>query len=74
MTGSYAEIKKVAKAYKMYYSAPPQSLEENGDYLVDHSIYFFLMGPDGQYLAHFGSTDTAEMVAEKAKQVLQNIN
>lgn len=50
----------------MYYSAPPKAVDDDeSDYLVDHSIFFFLMGPDGKYLAHFGRQETAESVVAK---------
>lgn len=32
------------------------------DYLVDHSIYFYLMDPEGQFQGAFGKATTAEEV------------
>lgn len=43
LTGSYEQIKDVCKAYRVYFSTPP-SVKPGQDYLVDHSIYFYLMG------------------------------
>jgi protein SCO1/2 len=66
LTGTYNQIKRVAKAYRLYFSAPPQAMDhEDDDYLVDHSIFFYLMGPDGTYVAHYGRNDTAEEVIAK---------
>lgn len=66
LTGTYNQIKKVAKAYRLYFSAPPQSLDEDDDdYLVDHSIFFYLMGPNGEYIEHFGRNDSASQVVDK---------
>lgn len=43
LTGEYDNVKDVCKAYRVYFSTPPQ-LKPGQDYLVDHSIYFYLMG------------------------------
>lgn len=43
MTGSWEEVKEVCKAYRVYFSTPPD-VKPGQDYLVDHSIYFYLMG------------------------------
>lgn len=43
LTGSYDAIKQVCKDYRVYFSTPPH-LKAGQDYLVDHSIYFYLMG------------------------------
>lgn len=43
LTGSWEEIKDVCKSYRVYFSTPP-SVKPGQDYLVDHSIYFYLMG------------------------------
>ena len=43
LTGSYEDIKQTCKAYRVYFSTPSE-VKPGQDYLVDHSIYFFLMG------------------------------
>jgi len=43
LTGAYDQIKDTCKAYRVYFSTP-SSVKEGEDYLVDHSIYFYLMG------------------------------
>jgi protein SCO1/2 len=71
--GTYQQIKKVAKAYRFYFSAPPKSLDEDeSDYLVDHSIFFYLMGPSGEFVEHFGRNLTASEVALKIQQHLDS--
>lgn len=50
LTGSYDEIKDVCKKYRVYFSTP-RDLKEGMDYLVDHSIYFYLMGRISRTLA-----------------------
>ena len=71
MTGTYEQIKRVAKHYRLYFSAPPRAVDDDdSDYLVDHSIFFYLVGPDGKYVAHYGRNDTAETVADKIKDIM----
>lgn len=57
LTGSPEEIKTAAKKYRVYYR-PAQTggaVPSNArDYLVDHSIFFFLIDPKGRYVTHFG--------------------
>ena len=72
LTGTYQQIKRVAKAYRLYFSAPPKALDDDeDDYLVDHSIFFYLMGPDGQYIEHFGRIDPVEKVVERVVEHIQ---
>lgn len=72
MTGTYQQIKRAAKSYRLYFSAPPKSLDEDdADYLVDHSIFFYLVNPDGQYVAHFGKPDEPEQVVEKCLEKMK---
>src|SRR5271155_2661584 len=43
LTGSWADIQAVCKAFRVYFSTPPD-VKPGQDYLVDHSIFFYLMG------------------------------
>ena len=58
LTGSEAQIKAAADAYKVFYKKVPVENSEMG-YVVDHSGFVYLMGPDGKYVTHFAHT-TAE--------------
>jgi protein SCO1/2 len=46
LTGTWEQVKSVCKAYRVYFSTPPD-VKPGDDYLVDHSIYFYLMGKYG---------------------------
>jgi hypothetical protein len=53
--GGGSQIAAAAKKYRVFYSLPP-NLKEGDDYLVDHSIFFYLMGRDGEFVDFFGTT------------------
>jgi protein SCO1 len=60
LTGTPQQVAEAARAYKVYYKAVKQG---DGEYLVDHSSFVFLMDRDGHYAAHFGPNTTAEQMA-----------
>lgn len=60
LTGSEAQIAEVAQAYRVYYA----KAGTGADYLMDHSSFVYLMGPDGSYVTHFNHTATADAIAE----------
>jgi len=68
LTGSNEEIKKVSKSFRVYFSAPAGDEE---DYLVDHSIFFYLMDKKGEFLEYFGKNLSAEEVAHKMCQTIR---
>lgn len=43
LTGTYDAVKQTCRAYRVYFSTPVD-VKPGQDYLVDHSIYFYLMG------------------------------
>ena len=51
LTGTPEQIARAAEMFKTQYRVVPN--EAGDDYSVDHTSVMFLMGPDGQYVAHF---------------------
>lgn len=66
LTGNQDEIKKVAKLFRVYVSSPPD-ISEGDDYLVDHSIFFYLMDPEGKFLDCYAQNSEAKDVSESFK-------
>lgn len=64
LTGTYDQVKATCKAYRVYFSTPPDA-KPGDDYLVDHSIFFYLMDPAGNFVEAFGKNSTAEDVCAK---------
>jgi protein SCO1/2 len=48
LTGSLADIKKTAIAYRTFFAK--NSAATPGDYSVDHTGFIYLVGKDGRYL------------------------
>ncbi|KZT63713.1 SCO1 protein [Daedalea quercina L-15889] len=71
LTGDYATTKATCKAYRVYFSTPPNAKADD-DYLVDHSIFFYFMDPDGKFVDAFGKVNTVEdVVARVQKEITQ---
>lgn len=76
LTGSEAEIAQAAKAYRVYYGragsadGAQAATTDDQDYLMEHSGFVYVMGPDGRYLTHFGPDTSAEDMAKALRQYL----
>ncbi|KAL8387524.1 hypothetical protein RB595_009845 [Gaeumannomyces hyphopodioides] len=63
LTGTYDQIKAMCKAYRVYFSTPTD-VKPGQDYLVDHSIYFYLMDPQGDFVEALGRQHSPEQAAK----------
>ncbi|EJU05993.1 h-sco1 [Dacryopinax primogenitus] len=70
LTGTYDEVKATCKAYRVYFSTPPDT-KPGDDYLVDHSIFFYLMDPKGEFVDAFGKSSSADDVQQKVRKAIQ---
>ena len=69
LTGTQEQIKKAADAYKVFYQRVDDENSGLG-YVMDHSGFIYLMGPDGKYVAHFPHTINEKALAEGIKKHL----
>lgn len=67
LSGSPDAIAAAAKLYRIYY----KKVGEGADYSMDHTALLYLMGPDGNYLAHFSPDATADDIAKDLRQRFQ---
>ncbi|KAK5221698.1 Cu-binding protein [Exophiala xenobiotica] len=63
LSGTWEQTKNVCKQYRVYFSTPPKLEPGEEDYLVDHSIYFYVMDPEGDFVECIGRQDTPESAA-----------
>ena len=80
LTGTPEEIAAVAKAYRVYYQKVERPTDGNGgdegngsdgDYLMNHSSFIYLMGPDGAYLDNFAPGTTPKEIADRIRGFIQ---
>ncbi|KAG6918210.1 hypothetical protein DXG01_015803 [Tephrocybe rancida] len=69
LVGSYEATKAVCKSYRVYFSTPPNA-DPAGDYLVDHSIFVYLMDPSGKFVEAFGQAVPKEDIIAKVREVI----
>lgn len=70
LTGTFDAVKSACKAYRVYFSTPPNA-DPTSDYLVDHSIFFYLMDPEGKFVDAFGRSVDAQEVGDKVDLYVQ---
>ncbi|KAI4852533.1 SCO1 protein [Aureobasidium sp. EXF-8845] len=63
LTGDYEQVKATCKAFRVYFSTPKDVLPGQ-DYLVDHSIYFYLMDPEGDFVEAIGRNFTVDQASK----------
>jgi cytochrome oxidase Cu insertion factor (SCO1/SenC/PrrC family) len=62
LTGSLADIRKTAIAYRTFFVK--NSTSTPGDYSVDHTGFIYLVGKDGQYLGFLPPGSTPDAIAD----------
>jgi cytochrome oxidase Cu insertion factor (SCO1/SenC/PrrC family) len=65
LTGTPDQVTRCAKAYRVFSS----KVGGEDDYLVDHSVMFFLVDQEGQFLSYFGKDKTEADIVSKIKQL-----
>ena len=64
LTGTPDQTAQAAKSYRVYYEKVKEDRPE-GEYLMNHSSYVFLMGPKGDYIDHFTHKTGPDNMATK---------
>ena len=64
LTGTPDQVAQISKAYRVYASSS-QVNEDDMDYLVDHSIFIYLLAPDGSFIDYFGRDVPVPTIVER---------
>lgn len=70
LTGSPAQIKDVCSKYRVYYSKAVMGTNAE-DYLIDHSVMFYLVDPAGQFVEYYGQNTSVEEMHKKIAKHIQ---
>lgn len=68
LTGTTEEVKEAGRDYRVYASAGPK--DEDGDYIVDHTILIYLITPDGLFLDYYNRMKSPEQITESVRNHL----
>jgi protein SCO1/2 len=69
LTGTEEQVASAARAYRVFYEKAPDG-DSPTDYLMEHSTYIYLMGPEGEFLAHFDQSRRPEVITKTIRQFL----
>ncbi|XP_061197093.1 protein SCO1 homolog, mitochondrial-like [Saccostrea echinata] len=69
LTGSKEKIDEACKNFRVYYSKGPE--DEDGDYIVDHTIIAYLLNPKGEFVEYFGKNKTYQMLVDEIKEYME---
>lgn len=67
LVGTQAQTDAVAKTYRVYF----EPHKDGGDnYLIDHSVYFYLMDPDGKFVDVIEGVTPGDQMAERLQELI----
>lgn len=71
LSGTPEQTAAIAKAFRVYYRLGQPSKPGAGDYLVDHTSFFYLIGPDGGFRVVLRGGVGAEAIARALEQLVK---
>lgn len=70
LTGTAEEVREAGRDYRVYASAGPR--DEDGGYMVDHSILIYLLTPDGLFLDYYNRMKSQEQIEQSIRNHMTN--
>ncbi|MFD2205093.1 SCO family protein [Kiloniella antarctica] len=68
LTGTTEQVSAAAKSYRVFYQKA--EVEDSNEYLMDHSSITYLMGPDSNYVKHYGHGTGPDVMAASMLEIL----
>ena len=68
VTGTVDQIAEIAKAFRVYFSKANQHEEDEDDYLVDHSIVLYLVGPNNEFVEFYTQRMLVNEIVDKIEK------
>ncbi|KAM4614937.1 protein SCO2 homolog, mitochondrial [Polymixia lowei] len=65
LTGTAEEVKRAGQDYRVYASPGPK--DDDGDYIVDHTILIYLVNPDGLFLDYYNRMKNEAQISESIR-------
>lgn len=69
LTGSVEEVEATAKSFRAYYGK--SRVDKDGNYSYDHSSVIYMIGKQGEYLAHYSSSEGVDQIVAKAREYIK---
>ncbi|MEZ5773556.1 MAG: SCO family protein [Hyphomicrobiaceae bacterium] len=69
LTGTQGEVEQAMRSFRVY-ARRVEGEGSSDDYLIDHSGYIYLMGPDGRLVSHYSHSISANELARRLRAVL----
>mmetsp|Transcript_665 Transcript_665/g.1094 ORF Transcript_665/g.1094 Transcript_665/m.1094 type:complete len:209 (-) Transcript_665:673-1299(-) len=73
LTGSPEQIQDVCQKYRVYFSKA-QLGSDPSDYLIDHSVMFYLVDPKGNFVDYYGQNMTVEEMYSKIDKSIRSFS
>lgn len=70
LTGTPEQVGEACKRFRVYHSIADRDLEDEDDYLVDHSIVMYLIGPDGKFLDFYTQLTEVDEAVERIEKII----
>lgn len=68
LVGTPQQVDAITRKFRVYTSKGPEETE--GDYLMDHSIFMYLMDKDGKFVDYYGVALEADEIADSISKHL----
>jgi cytochrome oxidase Cu insertion factor (SCO1/SenC/PrrC family) len=67
LTGTHNQLSEVARPYGVFFAKVLTG--GAGRYVIDHTSFIYLVGPDGKYIKHFESDVTVDQLVDALRSV-----